>query len=214
MNVEVSPLEFTWVALNLLTLAFTITAFFDARADREAVRLLNGKARELAATGILRREGIRVIVQLMLLAVAVPGLFLADREPRPPEIAVFTISCLMAVPVLLLVSSFWDARDRKRMTVLVTAEPLVTKTTSLDRIEAALERNTTISQQASDHADRAYHEANSVNEKIASQGAALVRQGDAMDADRARTAAAIDTIDTTAEQVSDLHEGTAPEQRP
>jgi hypothetical protein len=39
-----------------------------------------------------------------------------------------------------------------------------------DRIEAALAVNTGISQEASDHADAAYVEANAVNQKIAAQG--------------------------------------------
>jgi hypothetical protein len=203
---NVSGLEFVWVMLNTVTLVFTITALFDARADREAVRILNGRARELAATGIVRRELVRVIVQVLLLSIAVPGLFSDRQTTLSPALA-----ALMAVPVFLLLASFWDARERKRMTTIVAAEALVTKTDAFARIEEALAANTAISQEASDHADAAYKEANSVNEKIANQGAALVKQGEALDADRERNVAAVDTIQTTAAEVHDLHEGTAPE---
>lgn len=206
MTLAINSVEFVWVTLNVLTLAFTITAYFDARADRTAVRLLNGKARELAASGIVRRESFRVATQLLLLVVVIPSLFREGDTNLSPALA-----ALMTVPVVLLLSSFFDARERKALTVLVTAEALQVKTDALDRIETALAENTAISQEASDHADAAYKEANSVNVKIATQGAAILKQGETMDADRAHNAASRGTIETTAEEVHDLHEGTAPE---
>jgi hypothetical protein len=201
----IDGIEFTWVTLNTVTLVFTITALFDARADRAAVRLLNGKARELAATGIVRREAIRVVVQILLLSIAIPGLF-SDRATTLNPVTVV----LMAVPVLLLLASFWDARERKTMTLLVTADALNVKTDAFERIETALAHNTEVSTEAAAAAKDAYREANNVNVKIASQGAAILRQGETMKADRARASDAIDTIDTTAAEVHDLHTGDAP----
>ena len=206
MTFSVNLVEFTWITLNVVTLFLTVTAFFDARADRTAVRLLNGKARELAASGIVRREALRIVVQAILLGVALPGLF-SDRETSFNPV----VLGLMCVPVLLLISSFLDARDRKALTVLVTAEALEKKTDDLAELKTMLAENTAISQEASDHADAAYKEANSVNVKIATQGAAILKQGETMDADRAHNAASRGTIETTAGEVHDLHEGTAPE---
>jgi len=203
VTLSVGPLEALWIVTNLTTFALTLSALVDARADREAVKLLNGHARELAASGIVRREWIRLIVQMLLLAVAIPGV-VSDRE----IVLTLPIAALMAVPCLLLLSSFLDARDRKALTVLVAADLLAGTTSELAAIRADIAENTRISQEASDHADKAYHEANDVNNKIARQGAALVQQGE----DRASAAARLEgTVDATAGQVSDLHAGTAPE---
>jgi hypothetical protein len=170
---HINLVEFTWVMLNTVTLIFTITALFDARTDREAVRLLNGRARELAASGIVRRELIRVMVQVLLLTVALPGLFTEDRNTGLNPIVVV----LMAVPVLLLLSSFLDARERKALTVLVTAEALSLKTETLDRIEGKLDRNTEVSTEAVTEARRAYHEANNLNERMSAQDVQIATIG-------------------------------------
>jgi hypothetical protein len=164
---SVSLVEFLWVMLNTITLVFTITALVDARADREAVRLLNGKARELAASGIVRREMVRVIVQVLLLSIAVPGLF-SDRETALSPV----VAALMAVPLFLLLSSFWDARERKAMTVIVTAEALTVKTDALERIERKVEAG-------AEAAHQAYKVANDINVKIAAQQQAGLAQGEA-----------------------------------
>ena len=183
MTLSVGPIEAIWILVNTVTFALTLSSFVDARADREAVRLLNGHARELAATGLVRREGFRLAVQLLLLAIAVPGVFV-DREIALSPV----VAALMAIALILLASSYFDARDRKAMTVLVAAELLVEATTRFDRLEAQLAQNTEISQQASEHADAAYKEANDVNRKIASQGAVIIEQGE--DAQRVRAAEA------------------------
>lgn len=49
-------------------------------------------------------------------------------------------------------------------------ERLHSDTAQGDRIEAAIAANTVVSQEASDHADKAYHEANTVNQKLEAQG--------------------------------------------
>jgi hypothetical protein len=66
------------------------------------------------------------------------------------------------------------------------------------RLEAKLDANTAISQEASDHADAAYHEANSVNSKIAAAETAILAQNDDRSADRAEAK-------ITAGQVDDIH---------
>jgi hypothetical protein len=177
---NVSPLEFVWVLVNTITLVFVINGLFDARSDRRAVRLLNGKARELAATGIVRREMMRVTKVALLLSVAVPGLFFPDNVIRPALFRVYPVVALMTLALLLLLQSFWDARDRKAMTVLITEEALGTTTgAALERIETALEHNTEISAEAVTEARRAYETANTINEKIAAQQEAGLAQQDA-----------------------------------
>lgn len=134
MTLAVSLVEAVWIALNLSTLVLTFGALIDARADRTAVRLLNGNARELAAAGTVRREAIRVIAQTVLLAIAIPGLFSPDA-PMTLRSA-FAIGGLMVVSVLLLFASIFDTRDRKAMTVMVAAELLSERATDFQRLEA------------------------------------------------------------------------------
>ena len=166
---SIQPLEALYLVINLTALVLTVSAFVDARADSQAVKLLNGKARELAAAGNVRREVLRIVVLVLLLSIVAPGLFDDSEIPLSP----FVIA-LMAIPIVLLVSTIYDARDRRAMTVIVAADLLSEGVTTLKRIEDKLDANTEISQAASEHADAAYHEANSVNEKIAAQGAALL----------------------------------------
>jgi hypothetical protein len=170
---SVNPVEAIWIGVTFTTLVLTIVAFFDARADREAVRLLNGKARELAATGLLWREALRIVVLALLLFVALPGLFV-DREAQLTP----SVVGLVLVPVVLFIQSFRDRMDRKRMTALVAAEILIDRNGTLHRIEEAIARNTEISQAASDLADAAYKEANTINNKLAQQAEALIQQGE------------------------------------
>jgi hypothetical protein len=223
VTVSIDAIEAIWIALNLSTFVLTAAALLDALADKRAVVALNGHARELIATGVVRRESLRLVVQGFLLAIIVPGLF--DDRPTPLN---FFVVILMAIPVVLLLSSVLDARDRRAMTVLVAADLLHDRADSFKRIETLITKttgslrkdiaeNTVVSQQASDHADRAYHEANSVNEKIALQGEAITKAGEQRDADirdratdRAADAKLVSrvetTIDDTHEKVADLHD--------
>lgn len=205
MTLSVNLVEGLWIFINLAAFSLTLTALVEARADRAAVKILNGHARELAADSIVRREAIRVVVQLLLLSVAVPGLFV-DR----PIVFTPAVGALMAVPVLILISSFLDARDRKSLTVLVAADLLADTTNELAAIRADIAENTEVSREAVVEARRAYHEANSLNEKIAVQGEALVAQGEdrAIAAEDAKRVEA--TIEETSEKVDDIHHATVP----
>lgn len=211
MNIDL--IEFAWIAINAVTFILTCVAIVEARADETAVKLLNGHARELAAKGIVRREWVRLYVQFVFLVIAIPSLVTVGGERS--LLGYVIIGLLMSAAVALLFSTIKDRRDRQLMTVLVTADLVNKQETSLARIESKLDRNTEISQEASEHADAAYHEANDVNAKIARQGAALVAQGiiqaDMADAADTSAAAMKLTVDETHRQVSDLHEGTAPQ---
>ena len=126
----------------------------------------------------------------------------------------FVAALIMSTSIkILLLSTILDARDRKRMTIYVAAELLdeqkearATMASSVAELRSdvhdvltKLDANTEISQAASDHADKAYHEANDVNNKIARQQKELLDQGD----DRDRMAG---TIEDTHDKVTDLHD--------
>jgi hypothetical protein len=184
-------------------LFLTVSALVDARADSQAVRLLNGKARELAAAGNVRRELLRLIVLILLLSIVVPELF----DDAEIALSPFVVA-LMAITIVLLVSTILDAKDRRAMTAVVAADLLNAGVSALQRIEEKLDQNTEISQQASDHADAAYHEANDVNNKIARQGDALLQQGEDRAAAFELAQRVEGTVDATASQVSDIHDAT------
>lgn len=206
---SIDLIEFTWITINLVTFILTLVALVEARADQAAVRLLNGRARELAATGIVRREKVRLYVQFIFLAIATPSLFTEAPERTPVQYAIIVL--LMSGALALLWNTVKDRQDRQVMTVLLAADVLNTRESSLERIEAKLDNNTAVTQEASQHAQEAYTEANHVNIKIADLNEALLAQG----VDRAREVesqkAVIETIDATHDLVGDLHEGTAPQ---
>lgn len=147
---SVNIVEHVWLAVNFATLILTISAYMDARADRRAVKLLNGKARELAVEAIVRRELLRIVVQSMLLFVALPSLF-SDREVTFSPVVLM----LMAVPVVLLVNSAMDARDRKRLTTMLAAELANSHEAGIARLEHAVAENTAITRDAADKAKEA-----------------------------------------------------------
>jgi hypothetical protein len=209
---HVNPVEAVWILLNFSTLVLTLSALADARADQAAVKLLNGHAREVAAAGIVRREALRLLMQLLLLAIVIPRLFVEGDTPATVGVVV-----VMLIPLILLVSSLLDARDRKAMTIVVAADVSSDSARSRIRMEDltreildAIAANTEISQKASDSADAAYHEANSVNEKIKLQGDELVIQGKAILDDRAKRTSDSErmegTVDDTHDKVVDLHD--------
>jgi hypothetical protein len=117
LTIHVGPIETAYIGLNLVTLALTINALLEAYRDRRAVKVLNGRAREVAAHGSVRRERFRVILQALLLLLAVPSV-LSEREVTlTPFVAV-----LMLMSLLLLLSSYMDARERRYLTALVARE--------------------------------------------------------------------------------------------
>ena len=111
---SIDLVEAVWIFVNVVALVLTLRAYVDARADREAVRVMNGAARELVATSYVRHAGLLAIAHVLLLSVVLPGLFV-DR----PVVLTPIVAALMAVPIVLLTSSALDYRDRGRLAVLV-----------------------------------------------------------------------------------------------
>lgn len=109
---HLSAVEIFWLGVNLVTLALTSLAWEDARRNRDAVRLLNGKAREIAAGGDVRRETFRVVVQLLfLLMLVTSGAVTSNRESG---LSPFLLN-LLAIPVVLCAASFLDALERREL---------------------------------------------------------------------------------------------------
>src|SRR5678815_3066421 len=169
MILMLDPLEAVWILLNTAAVLLTGQALLEARVNQKSVHALNGHAREIVADGIVRREFIRLAIQVILLLLVVPGIF----SSRPTPLSPFVLA-LMAIAILLLISSLFDAAERKRLFLTVAKELIKENDSALARLEVALAINTQISQTASDQAERAYHEANDVNNKIAAQGVALI----------------------------------------
>ena len=113
----VGPVELFWLGVNVLSLALTIQALIEARRDRETVKRLNGRAREVAVAGDVRRAWERIVKVSLLIAVVVPQLF-SDRE----IVLTPTIVALMLVPCVILLSAYRDQRERKLLTALVARE--------------------------------------------------------------------------------------------
>lgn len=206
MNLEdlfehVELVDVVWILINTTTLIFAILGLYEAKKDQEAVKLLNGKAREIASSGVVRREWFRVTAQIFLLLVAIPSLFTEGPQFLTPRVAI-----LMFLPILLLASSLMDARERRTLGMMVAADIINERTSSLERIELALAENTAISQGARDDAHVAVEVANTVNEKIIHLNEALLKQGEDRQAELEAQTEVVETIDDTHAKVMDLHD--------
>lgn len=111
---HVGPVELAWVLINGAALALTVLALVDARADARTVSALNGKAREIVTAGNVRREALRVIAQALLLLLGVPAL-LSERDVG---LSPFVLQ-LIALALVMLLSTALDARDRSLLTEAV-----------------------------------------------------------------------------------------------
>lgn len=117
MNFDINGVEWFWLGVNGTTFVITLWALFDARGDRRAVMALDGPARDIAADASVRREVLRLIVQALFLALVVPSLF------APGEVKLSALLfILIGVPVVLLISTALDARDRKRIKAIIYKE--------------------------------------------------------------------------------------------
>lgn len=108
---HVGPVELAWVLINGAALILTVLALIDARADARTVRALNGRAREIVTAGNVRREGLRVVAQILLLTLGVPALL----SERNVGLSPFVLQ-LIALALVMLLSTALDARDRTLLT--------------------------------------------------------------------------------------------------
>lgn len=108
---HVDPIEWLWIALNGTTFAVTVLAWREARRDRAVVQLKDGRVREIATDGHVRRETVRGIIQVLLLALVVPGLFIERPVPLT-----FPVAVLMGIASMVFVNTVGDYRDMRRIT--------------------------------------------------------------------------------------------------
>jgi hypothetical protein len=158
--ISINGVEALWIGVNSLTLILTVIALFDAWHDlRIAAGADRRRARVLTARGNVRREGLRLVVQSLLLGVAIPGAFV-DREINltPPLMA------LIAVPVVLLISTLLDTRDRSRLAGMLLTD-IAAERTAL-ALETSVQENIELTKEVGQKADAAYNEANHVNVKL------------------------------------------------
>lgn len=163
MILHVDPIEALWFIVNAATLLFTAGALVDARRDYAAALTdgeVTGDARRLTARGNVRREGLRVVVQVLLISIVMPGLF----TDRPITLSPVLVA-LILVPIVLLVSTVLDARDRTRLADMLLVA--VRAERSQLALEASVQEGNELTREGIRHAEAAYHEANTVNSKIA-----------------------------------------------
>jgi len=113
----VDVIEAAWIVLNLTAFIVTVVALREARKDRRAVLAYNGRARELAAWGNVRRELFRAVIQLLLLLLVLPGLY-SDRAVT----LTLGVVILMSIAALLLIATVWDYFERRTLTHLLMRE--------------------------------------------------------------------------------------------
>lgn len=147
---QVNPLEGFWALASLTGLVATLILLGDSWTERQATLVLgNGRQaiRMLIVRGNIRRELLRLLIQVLAGVAVIPGLF------RPGEIVlVFNLSTdelklatavsiavlsLIAIPFVLMASSIADARDRKRLRSMTIDVLRVEKIVRADEISHA-----------------------------------------------------------------------------
>lgn len=99
-----TPVVIVWIAINATAALITVFNLADASADRRNVLLHNGPARTLVARDDVRREALRLAIQLLLLsAAAIPG---------------FADEVLVGASLVLLIQSVLDRRTRRRLAAI------------------------------------------------------------------------------------------------
>jgi hypothetical protein len=113
----IGVVEAFWLITLGVACLISTAALADAIADRRAIKSLNGKARRIIGAGNIRREAVRLIVQLLLFLLAVPAVF-DDRDiPLSPTLVVF-----LCVPVVLLLNSIFDLIERRALSKIIEDE--------------------------------------------------------------------------------------------
>lgn len=171
MTLHVDPLEAVWFVTTLAGLILTLAALAEARRELLAVEALTGILREprlvLTGQGNVRREALRSVVQALLLTVVIPGLFVDRAIPlNPPVVA------LICVPVVLLLATVLDRRDRGRMALILTQRIADERAglaleSSVQDVKTSVQEVKSLTQHAATRATEAYDVANDVNNKIA-----------------------------------------------
>ena len=170
----ISPYVVIWSVLAILGLALTIPMLVAALRDNANVRHSDDVTAEqrIANRAALRNAVGRVIINVAFLVVGVVTAANETDPPVPHFSAVFALDLIVALLVLDILSVIdWTQRhqiihagDTKREAL---ARVAAIAAQSHQEMMAAIQENTAITRMADKHATDAYHEANTVNQKIA-----------------------------------------------
>lgn len=170
MTLHVNEVEALWVLvtvagflLSFVALIDASTGFHLAKADDTA----SHEARELTASGNVRREFLRLVVSGLLLSIAIPALF-SDR----PVMLTPVLVALILVPVVMLLSTVADARDRGRLAgLLVTLVKVerdeLAREASVQSVAGSVQEVRALVEKDIETTAAMFEVANHTNEKIA-----------------------------------------------
>jgi hypothetical protein len=112
-----APAEVLWFLVNVTTVLVTSWALYEAWTDHQTVKRFNGRAREVATRGDIRRALERISKAGILTVAAIPTLFIDDN----PQL-IGPVGLLMLVPLIMLYGSLADIRERRRLVVIIANE--------------------------------------------------------------------------------------------
>ncbi len=135
MTVHLTGIELFWIVTNIITTVLTVVALADAHADWAVLRQFNGSARGVVARGNIRRERIRLLIQVAFLVIAIPAALTARETPIS-----FPLLAFLSVPLLLLLNTLSDRRDRGILADKLSDEILHERLSSRERLVAMEDR--------------------------------------------------------------------------
>lgn len=186
---NINSVEWVWLSICVLGVIATIILLLDSLGERALVKtLFNGKrkVRHIIVRANIRRESMRLVMQLLLTGAVIPSLFrpgdftfvfdLSTDASRVLTAVTVAVLCLMAVPLLLLATSLADKRDRGTLRDLaiqvVREEGLVTN----DEIVALIATESLKADRRGERADEAIERSDAAIER----GDAAIERADAV----------------------------------
>lgn len=112
---NVNEVEAVWLLVTVIALATTLDNLRDSHRGWRAVRH-TGRAREVQAFANVRREAIRLVINLSLFVLVIPAIQRPGDTPISPALVV-----IMLVPLGMALNSFLDGRTRRTIAGLVAA---------------------------------------------------------------------------------------------
>lgn len=121
MIIDISTVEWVWIAINGAVIILTLGALLDAALDWRDLRYYKGNglrhARRIVARSNTRREVFRLLAQLFLFSLVIPELGDTDDIEFT-----FFVAALFAVPFVILINTVGDAWDRHALRRAVPRE--------------------------------------------------------------------------------------------
>ncbi len=150
---NINWLEATWLVICGVGTLVTLHLLIDALRERVEYRRTKNdtarrRARNLVLDGNVRRDSLRLVVQLCLLSVVFPSLL----RPGEPDLGfsddvlfahTVAVLAIMVAPIVLLISSLFDARDRRNLRILslsLVITEVAANTAAVDANTVALDK--------------------------------------------------------------------------